>query len=301
MPGLNMDTGIPFEAGKTYRLRIINTSAFAQFYIWMDGHQMRVIEADGTDTEEYPVDYINLSVAQRYSVLVTARNDTDMNYLITAKFDETMFDTFSPDLQLNYTTLIKYADGNPVAETTVHQELNAFRDDYLVPLEVEPELTPARPIELGVWFDTFDNGQNRAAFNNITFQMPTNPTIFTATTMGDNAALTDVYGRQTNAHILEHNEIVDIMLINWDANAHPVHLHGHKFQIVRHAIDVASNDTTLNPSHVENLANPMRRDTVIIPAGGAVNLRIRADNPGVWILHCHIGAPALCALAHAKD
>jgi iron transport multicopper oxidase len=30
--------------GKTYRLRVVNTSAFAMFFFWIDGHDMRVIE-----------------------------------------------------------------------------------------------------------------------------------------------------------------------------------------------------------------------------------------------------------------
>lgn len=72
------------------------------------------------------------------------------------------------------------------------------------------------------------------------------------------------------------------------ANA-TVHLHGHKFQIVRIATDVSSNDTTLNPPHTEGAANPMRRDTINVPGeGGAVNVRFVADNPGAWLLHCHI-------------
>lgn len=45
--GFNENTTLPFQPGKTYRLRIINTSAFAAFYFWIDGHDMRIIEADG--------------------------------------------------------------------------------------------------------------------------------------------------------------------------------------------------------------------------------------------------------------
>ncbi|KAJ3306097.1 ferroxidase fet3 [Kappamyces sp. JEL0829] len=35
-------------------------------------------------------------------------------------------------------------------------------------------------------------------------------------------------------------------------------------------------------------ANPMRRDTVVVPSNGYVVIRFRADNPGVWFFHCHI-------------
>lgn len=47
LPGFNENSTIPFEVGKTYRLRIINMSAFAMFSVWIDGHDMRIIEADG--------------------------------------------------------------------------------------------------------------------------------------------------------------------------------------------------------------------------------------------------------------
>jgi len=34
--------------------------------------------------------------------------------------------------------------------------------------------------------------------------------------------------------------------------------------------------------------NPPRRDTVNLPGNGFVVLAFETDNPGVWILHCHI-------------
>lgn len=45
--GFNENATLPFVPGKTYRLRVINTSAFSAFFFWIDGHDMRIIEADG--------------------------------------------------------------------------------------------------------------------------------------------------------------------------------------------------------------------------------------------------------------
>lgn len=45
--GFNENATLPFEPGKTYRLRVINTSAFAMFFFRIDGHDMRIIEVDG--------------------------------------------------------------------------------------------------------------------------------------------------------------------------------------------------------------------------------------------------------------
>lgn len=37
-----------------------------------------------------------------------------------------------------------------------------------------------------------------------------------------------------------------------------------------------------------NLNRPPIKDTVDVPAGGYTVLRFLADNPGVWMFHCHI-------------
>lgn len=60
--------------------------------------------------------------------------------------------------------------------------------------------------------------------------------------------------------------------------AHPFHLHGHHFDVVRSA-----------GMTQYNYVNPVRRDTV--SSGTAVDnvtIRFRTDNPGPWFLHCHI-------------
>lgn len=146
----------------------------------------------------------------------------------------------------------------------------------------EPQLTPTRHVELGVIFDTFDDGINRAAFNNITFTAPKTPSLFTMLSMGEDAHLAEIYGPQTNAVVLEMGEVVDLMVVNYDANAHPFHLHGHKFQITRVATNVSSSDPEVNPPHeVGFYPNPLRRDTIVVPGdGGAVNIQFVADNPG---------------------
>lgn len=47
LPGFNDNATLNFVPGKTYRLRVINTSAFSTFFFWIDGHDMRIIEVDG--------------------------------------------------------------------------------------------------------------------------------------------------------------------------------------------------------------------------------------------------------------
>jgi iron transport multicopper oxidase len=52
-----------------------------------------------TDIEESPTDLITIAVAQRYSVLVEARNDTSANWAIHVNMDQAMFDKVPPTLQ----------------------------------------------------------------------------------------------------------------------------------------------------------------------------------------------------------
>ncbi|GAA5964502.1 hypothetical protein JCM8115_003900 [Rhodotorula mucilaginosa] len=286
----NDNLALPFEAGKTYRLRVVNAGIFAMTFFWIDGHDMRIIEVDGIDIEEFPVDHLTLSVAQRYSVLVTARNDTSENFYMHANFDSMMFDTVPEDLQLNYTASISYGSGNPMAPAETRDTLDEIMDDFnMVPIVVQPQLVPNTDVELDVYFDAYDNGVNRASMlDNITFVPPETPSLMTMLSMGNDSLNPAVYGPQTAAKILDKFDVVNLLLINFDANAHPFHLHGHTFQITRRASDVTSSDPLLNPPHWFNATNPMRRDTIVVPAGGAVNLQWVADNPGAWIFHCHI-------------
>lgn len=83
------------------------------FYFWIEGHDMRIIEADGTDLQEAPAAMLALTVAQRYSVLVTARNDTTQNWAIHADMDAEMFDGVPDALVLSmwiYQVLIVFSD-----------------------------------------------------------------------------------------------------------------------------------------------------------------------------------------------
>lgn len=38
-----------------------------------------------------------------------------------------------------------------------------------------------------------------------------------------------------------------------------------------------------------NLSNPPRRDVAMLPGGGYLVIAFETDNPGAWLMHCHIG------------
>ncbi|KDQ13082.1 hypothetical protein BOTBODRAFT_33956 [Botryobasidium botryosum FD-172 SS1] len=275
---------LQFTPGKTYRLRVINMSALAMFYFAIDGHTMRVIEADGVATQPLPAEVIPLSIAQRYSVLVTARNDTSNNWAIHANMDPDMFDQVPPTLQLNVTAQIIYSSSAPLYTPTIWDPAYPdFEELDLVPVTPKPIQPADAKHTLTATFDTFDDGTNRASFNGVTFQFPVVPSLITQLTMGNDSNDPRVYGAQTNAIILNYLDNIEVTIVNGDTGKHPFHLHGHQFQVVQKL-----NDSTLSVPINETQVNPLRRDTVMIPPLGSVTIRFRADNPGAWLFHCHI-------------
>lgn len=76
------------EPGKTYLFHLVNMGALAAQYVWFEGHTMQIVEVDGVWTEPTDAEMIYITVAQRYSVLITARNDTSANFAIVGSMDQ---------------------------------------------------------------------------------------------------------------------------------------------------------------------------------------------------------------------
>jgi FtsP/CotA-like multicopper oxidase with cupredoxin domain len=81
------------------------------------------------------------------------------------------------------------------------------------------------------------------------------------------------YGHDTPLAVRE-GERVEIVLANKTPMPHPMHLHGHSFQVVQ--IDGG-------PRFAGAL-----RDTVLVPPMSRVVIAFDADNPGHWAFHCHL-------------
>ena len=79
---------VAVQPGKTYMFRIINVGAFAGQYLWFEGHTMRIVEVDGIYTEAADAEMIYITAAQRYSVLITMKNDTSSNYAFVGSMDQ---------------------------------------------------------------------------------------------------------------------------------------------------------------------------------------------------------------------
>jgi laccase len=77
---------------------------------------------------------------------------------------------------------------------------------------------------------------------------------------------------------------------------HPMHIHGYHFYVL------ATGFGNYNPRRDEakfNMVDPPSRNTIGVPVGGWAVVRFVADNPGVWLVHCHIDAHLTGGLAMA--
>jgi len=72
---------------------------------------------------------------------------------------------------------------------------------------------------------------------------------------------------------LAKGERVELIFVNKTPMPHPMHLHGHEFQVVE--IDG------------KRFAGAVR-DTVLVPPGRRVVVAFDANNPGLWAIHCHL-------------
>jgi FtsP/CotA-like multicopper oxidase with cupredoxin domain len=63
--------------------------------------------------------------------------------------------------------------------------------------------------------------------------------------------------------------------------SHPIHLHGHDFFILAQGTNPWDGKVITD--------NPPRRDTAVLPGNGYLVMAWETDNPGAWLMHCHIG------------
>ncbi|RXG42243.1 hypothetical protein VDGE_07226 [Verticillium dahliae] len=279
---------VAVKPSTTYLLRLVNIGAFAAHYFWIEGHEMRIVEVDGVWTDEAVAERLYITPAQRYSVLLTTKADAQENFAIVSAMDEELFDIIPEDQNSNVTGWLVYDDKKALPKPTPVDELDFFDDFGLVPVDREPLLeNPNVSISFDVKMDNLRDGANYAFFNDLTYVAPKVPSLYSALTVGGaNATDARVYGTHTISHVLRHHDVVELVLNNGDDGKHPFHLHGHNFQVVHRSgpdAGVYIDDESHVPPKV-----PMRRDTVYAEPNGNFVIRFRADNPGVWLFHCHI-------------
>ena len=84
----------------------------------------------------------------------------------------------------------------------------------------------------------------------------------------------DEIARQDKLFNLDTGKSYVFRLQNRTAFPHPIHMHGHTFQVI--AVNGKKKST------------PEWRDTVLVFPDEQVDIAFVADNPGDWLIHCHV-------------
>ncbi|KAL8102228.1 laccase-4-like [Apium graveolens] len=312
------------EAGKTYMLRIINAALNEELFFKIAGHKLTVVEVDATYVKPFKTDTIVIAPGQTTNVLVTADKSSGKYLMAASPFMDSPIavDNVTATATLHYSGTLSSSptilatptpqNATPIADnfTNSLRSLNSKKYPAKVPLKVDHSLM----ITVGLGINPCPsckagNGSRVvASMNNITFIMPTtallqahyfkikgvfttdfpsNPPFafnYTGTTPPANLGTTT----GTKLYRLPYNSTVQLVLQDTNIIApenHPIHLHGFNFFAVGRGL--GNFNPKKDPKNF-NLVDPVERNTIGVPSGGWTAIRFRADNPGVWFMHCHL-------------
>ncbi|KAK9920504.1 hypothetical protein M0R45_029059 [Rubus argutus] len=147
----------------------------------------------------------------------------------------------------------------------------------------------------------------QASFYNVsgiyTTDFPDNPPVkFDYTNSNNNLNLSLIFApKSTKVKKLKYNSTVEIVFQNTaflSIENHPIHLHGFNFHVLAQGF---GNYDPINDTKKFNLVNPQVRNTIGVPTGGWAVIRFQANNPGVWMMHCHLDVHLPWGLAMAFE
>jgi multicopper oxidase len=222
------------KPGQRIRIRLINAGSDTAFRVALAGHAMTVTHTDGYPVMPTDVDALLLGMGERYDVLVTAGDGV---FPLVALAE-------GKDAQCR--ALLFTSSGSAPDPAFQPAELNG-RIGTVEMLTATPEaaLGAGKPdVSL----------QAHLSGSMLRFDWKINGKPYP-----DNSPLTITQGQRAT-----------LTFANATMMWHPMHLHGHTFQIAKRGGGVGA-----------------RKDTTIIPPMREVSVTVVADNPGIWMMHCH--------------
>ncbi|AWW38509.1 MULTISPECIES: multicopper oxidase family protein [Streptomyces] len=219
--------------GDRIRLRIINAGGDTAFRVALGGHEMTVTHTDGYPVEPMTTDALLLGMAERYDVLITAKDGVfPLVALAEGKGRKAL-------------AVLRTSSGGIPGPSAHPSEL----DRRIVPAR---RLVPHESVALG------DAEPDREMRIKLTGGMAKFDWGFDHKT----------YSIKQRVPIRE-GERIRLTLINATDMWHPMHLHGHTFALTGFGTAGA------------------RKDTAHVLPHHKLVIDFYADNPGLWMLHCH--------------
>ncbi|KAI2996955.1 CAZyme family AA1 [Aspergillus niger] len=270
-----------FDAGTKYRLRLVNAAADNHFRFMIDNHTMEVIAADFVPIHPYNTTQLSIGMGQRYDIIVTAKQLNSGNFWLRAIPQEACSET---DALNNIKGIIRYDNSSTADPTTSAWSYTDSCAD-----ESSSDLVPYVAIDASDSFaySTTEEVAIEVAENALLWTM--NKTTFH--TEWDNPTLMHVANhnytwaaKERIIHLPYRDEWVYMVVHSPFAQDHPMHLHGHDFWVL--ASGYGDFDATM--SDALTLVNAPRRDVAMMPASGYLVIAFKTNNPGAWLMHCHI-------------
>ncbi len=294
-------TGL-FVPGERVKLRIINASAMTNFNFRIPGLAMTVVGADGLAVRPVETDEFQIAAAETYDVIVTPQAPEPFG-IIAEAIDRSglVRATLAPQMglvgaipALRDRPLLTMRDmGMDMSAMEMgeggavdHGHSMSMRDPAVAPgVTMGPGVATLSPMPVDRLADRptgLENVPHRVLTYADLQSLDPNPEQRTP-------------GRQIDVHLTANmerymwsmdgetisdgaqpipfrlNERVRVNLINDTMMPHPIHLHGHFFELV-----------TGDASH-----RPLKHTVNVLP-GGRVSFDLTADAPGDWAFHCHM-------------
>jgi FtsP/CotA-like multicopper oxidase with cupredoxin domain len=225
------------EPGGRIRLRLINGASATQFWVDLGALTGTVVAVDGHAVRPVRSTRLPLAIAQRLDVLINLPGNEA--YPIFAQVEGNRARTgivLAPPGALVSRFVTGAAENAPPVDLSLESRLEA--------------VTPLAP---------------RAP--DVTHR------VILAGAMAPYAwSMNSEYWPNVTPLMIATGQRVAIEMLNQTMMPHPMHLHGHAFQVV------ALNGTPLAGAV---------RDTVLVPPMGSVTIAFDAHNPGRWSFHCH--------------
>ena len=229
---------VAVEKGGRVRLRIVNAASATTF--WIDtGVPARLVAVDGHAIVPMPGTRFGMAMAQRLDIEIDLPGDGAFPVLALRESARERTGLILATTGAQVTKIAGVSDAeSPAFDTDMAQEMLLQAANPLF----------ARPVD-------------RAHMIMLAGSMQ--PYLWT------------IDGQTWDTHkpiIATSGERVELMFHNMSMMGHPMHLHGHAFQVVN-----------INGKAI----NGAMRDTVYVPPMAMVTVALEAREPARWMLHCH--------------
>ncbi|XP_042006131.1 laccase-15-like [Salvia splendens] len=315
------------EHGKRYLIRMVNAVMDNIMFFRIAGHNVTIVGSDGAYLKPFTSNYIAISPGQTIDFLFVADQNPSHYYMasrayaVAGAFSNTTTTArveyagnYTPPASPELPILPNFTDTAASVNFTARFRSLAYKNHPInVPLDVTTNLLFTLSINTRNCPNSDCEGPNGnrllASVNNITWQspgiailqayyesvngvyednFPSNPPFpfnYTAAVVPQ-----DLWEPQngTRVRMLDFNATVELVFQGTSTARspldHPMHLHGHSFYVV--GWGYGNFNSTRDPPNY-NLIDPPLQNTIAVPRAGWTAIRFVANNPGVWLMHCH--------------